>query len=287
LSNSATLLGTPGEGPKHHYIPVFYTKRWAGTDGRLCEYSRPYRQTKPRRVHPDATGYVRGLYTIPGVPPEIAEHLERRFLLYADSAAADALNILLSDSPFITTSTPRSAWSRFMLSLMLRNPEYVARLSALVADQAEPMIAEFRARYNELKRPGDPDTFEEYQARSAPNLRGRATVTLLQRLMDSLRMGGHLNQMNWAIIRFSNFQHHLLTSDRPILMTNGLIGPQDHVAIPISPSVLFVATNNAETERMIRSIRSADLNAPSQPPRCASGAQVRLWRERHPTSLCR
>jgi uncharacterized protein DUF4238 len=39
------------EGEKHHYIPVFYLKQWAGADGRLCQYSRPYNRVKPKRVH--------------------------------------------------------------------------------------------------------------------------------------------------------------------------------------------------------------------------------------------
>lgn len=54
---------------KHHYIPVFYSKRWTGQDGRLCEYSRPYKVVKPRRTFPDGTGYARGLYTLPDAPP--------------------------------------------------------------------------------------------------------------------------------------------------------------------------------------------------------------------------
>jgi hypothetical protein len=51
-----------GKGEKHHYIPQFYLNRWAGTDGRLCEYSRPYDIVKPKFVHPSGTGYERGLY---------------------------------------------------------------------------------------------------------------------------------------------------------------------------------------------------------------------------------
>jgi hypothetical protein len=48
---------------KHHYIPKLYLKQWAGPDGRVCEFSRPYQQVKPRMTFPDATGYERGLYT--------------------------------------------------------------------------------------------------------------------------------------------------------------------------------------------------------------------------------
>lgn len=37
-------------------------------------------------------------------------------------------------------------------------------------------------------------------------------------------------------------------------MTTGLIGKDDHLALPIGPRMLFVATNNIETETNIRTI---------------------------------
>jgi hypothetical protein len=39
--------------------------------------------------------------------------------------------------------------------------------------------------------------------------------------------------------------------------TNGLIGPEDHLALPIGPRMLFVATNNIETENKLRMIDTA------------------------------
>jgi hypothetical protein len=48
VSAADLVIGaTAGEGDKHHYVPVFYTKEWAGLDGRVCEYSRPFREVKP------------------------------------------------------------------------------------------------------------------------------------------------------------------------------------------------------------------------------------------------
>jgi hypothetical protein len=55
---------------KHHYIPKFYLKQWAGPDGRICEFSRPHKEVKPRMVFPDGTGYERGLYTFPELAPQ-------------------------------------------------------------------------------------------------------------------------------------------------------------------------------------------------------------------------
>ena len=64
---------------KHHYLPVFYLKEWAGPDGRICEYSRPYDVVKPKRVHPGGTGYVRGLYAIEGLPAVSLMPVPQRF----------------------------------------------------------------------------------------------------------------------------------------------------------------------------------------------------------------
>jgi hypothetical protein len=108
LGTSSVVIGAgAGKGTKHHYIPVFYLKQWAGTDGRICEFSRPHREVKPRRVHPDGTAYVRGLYTVPGIAPHLAEYIERRFLLKSDSAASDALRFMLSGDKVEWPHTPR------------------------------------------------------------------------------------------------------------------------------------------------------------------------------------
>ncbi|MGF6310685.1 MULTISPECIES: hypothetical protein [unclassified Bradyrhizobium] len=68
-----------GTGEKHQYIPIFYSREWTGPDGRLCEYTGPYRQVKPQWKHPDATGYIRRLYTVPGNEPSVAEYIEHHF----------------------------------------------------------------------------------------------------------------------------------------------------------------------------------------------------------------
>ena len=66
-----------GKGDKHHYIPVFYSSEWAGPDG-LCEF-RPYDAVKPKRVHPDGTGYLRGLYTVHAMIPALPNSLSANF----------------------------------------------------------------------------------------------------------------------------------------------------------------------------------------------------------------
>jgi hypothetical protein len=141
---------------------------------------------------------------------------------------------------------------------MLRSPEYVARMAAEVADFFNPTATELNDRYRQVRRPEDPETYEEYIALTG-HPAGRASAIAMRTIIDSPRMGGHLNQMRWSTVTFKNPKHALLTSDRPIIMTNGLVKSRDHLAIPIGPLALFVATNTEESDSIIRNINPREL----------------------------
>jgi hypothetical protein len=73
----------------HHYVPVFYLSRWAGSDGCLCRFSRPYgNEAKPKRVVPKGTAFEPRLYETRGLPPEQAQTMEKDFMAKLDSDAA-------------------------------------------------------------------------------------------------------------------------------------------------------------------------------------------------------
>ena len=247
-----------GQGDKHHYIPVFYSKEWAGPDGRVCEYSRPYNVVKPKRVHPDGTGYIRGLYTVPHNNPHVSEFIEREFFKITDNGAARVLQLFKLGKEIAWTSDTRSAWSRFIISLMIRNPEYVGHVAAQVAGFFDPKSNELNEKYRSIRRPDDPETYDGYMALTGHQA-GRASVWAMQRIIDSPRMGGHLNQMRWSVVSFRNERFTFLTSDRPIIMTNGMARPDNHLALPIGPRMLFVATNTVEMEQTIRNMNARQL----------------------------
>ena len=242
------------KAPKHHYIPVFYLKQWAGPDDRICEFSKPFDRVKPKRVHPDGTAFVRGLNTIPGLPPEEADYLENKFFQIADDGACRVLRLLVGGSPVEFSIEQRSAWSRFLVSLVTRNPESVAKY--LAAGEAVYRAAALRlqADYERHKRPEDPPTYEEYAAKNSPNPAGRAGAHLLQRVTDSALIGNHIIRMRWMVLYDPRPPYPLLTSDRPVVMTNGISKPNSQIILPISPRHVFVATNNVETENYIRGI---------------------------------
>src|SRR4051812_3536649 len=143
------------EPNRHHYIPVFYLRQWTGDDGRLCQYSTPQRPparkvVKAKRKFPAATGYIDGLYTIPGLAPDEAQFVEAQFMKMVDDWAAKALQTLLQPHPR-TRDLPRRehvGWARFVYSLILRNPEQLQRMRAEAVTRGinapvEAMLPEF------------------------------------------------------------------------------------------------------------------------------------------------
>ena len=74
---------------KNHYLPVFYQKRWAGTDGRVYSYSRPHKAGIVLRRHPSAVGYETDLYTVRGGDPVVASYLEQHFFKTTDDLGAE------------------------------------------------------------------------------------------------------------------------------------------------------------------------------------------------------
>lgn len=224
-------------GQKHHYLPIFYLKQWCGADGRLCEFSRPHKEVKPKMVHPSGTGYERGLYAFDGLPAAAANFLERRFLLRADDRAHLALQRLLVDQVDFDLET-QSAWSRFIMTLLHRNPEAIAHIKQRASEHVESLVTSATSgiHASDEVRPIISDAHIQ-----------EVTLRALRSVMDSERVGKFLNRMVWGVIAIHRPKFFILTSDRPLVMTNGLAYPGSFLLLPISPTRTFVAAATRKT----------------------------------------
>lgn len=75
---------------KHHYVPAFYLRQWA-TNGFLCEMRKIRGKIVVHSKSPVGTGWLKDLYKIEGVGPDLAQHFERVFMQMVDTEAADAM----------------------------------------------------------------------------------------------------------------------------------------------------------------------------------------------------
>jgi hypothetical protein len=88
--------------------------------------------------------------------------------------------------------------------------------------------------YAYRKLPTDPPTYAEDVPKNFPNPRGRAAATLIHRVIDDPQLGNFINRMRWMVLVNSRPENLLLTSDRPVVITNGIAHENAQILIPIS-----------------------------------------------------
>lgn len=262
----------------HHFLPQFYLRRWTGSDGRLCRFSKPYGDLiVAKRVSPKGTGGRNLLYTLTSAPDGQAQQIEKGFMHPVDTLASDALSMLESgDHRLLRDAKYRSAWSRFIMSLMLRMPEDISGLQQAIGEEWARRMPELSRKYEELRSPSDPPTFQHYLEQRADDMRDWALQTN-RSLIDHRRIGEILNNMRWFIRSIEGGGRKYLTSDRPVFMIDELNSPEAFIMLPISPTSLFVAVNNIETQRRVeamepeRHIESVNQTAAGRAMECVYG----------------
>lgn len=244
---------------RHHFLPVFYLKRWAGPDGRIVEFSRPYGSAvKPRRTHPSGTGYVEQLYSFGGRQPDKAQLLEQRFFSPVDGGAADALTLLESGAVGGRWDTAlRQAWVIFMTSLILRMPQDIVALKASYLAGWHKATPEQEAQYQAARGPNDPETAEEYFKSNPINAIENAALNLLPGLASRQGPSELLMNMHWFVLDAPAGEVELLTSDRP-LFRSPLLLDDAYWQFPIGPRRMFWAVHEPKWEDHVRKNISSD-----------------------------
>ncbi len=233
----------------HHFIPVFYLKRWTSNHGKLVEYSRPYRSLVIKHVGPKATGFQRELYSFPELTDENRHILESRFFHNTDQLASDALDRLYSGN---TKWTPelRSAWSRFVLNFRVRHPDPMREMRDYIRATWNRSDDYYEAEYAKIRRPDSPATLTEFMASLGPEEGQKIQLRLLMSTLDNERIGQRINEMQWDVLDLSKANYPLLTSDWPsdLPLARGVL------SLPIGPHLLFVGAVDTKTLRDMRSV---------------------------------
>jgi len=244
---------------RHHYNPEFYLSQWAGPDGLVCEIKKAHGKVEARRKSPKATGFERDLYRTVGVPDE--QHIEKTFMSRLDNDAASALQKILSGDGTEWSGAERTAWTTFILSLLFRNPENVKIIKDYIRQIWEQGMSALEADYAARRLPTAPETFDGYVALTKPAAAEISASNLLMKIIANERVGRTIFDMHWTRHVLKNSKLQLLTSDRPIIMPFGLGDPRAYIALPVSPTVLFVAAHDPAFARSLAGLKQTELVA--------------------------
>jgi hypothetical protein len=125
-----------------------------------------------------------------------------------------------------------SGWTRFILSLLFRNPEAVATIKGHIVEMWDEGIKALLVNYAARRRAGDPESFEEFLAKHEPNAAQIGAANFLADVIDNAQVGKTVFEMKWSRVDLSKSNHDLLTSDRPIDMSLGLADPKAYISLP-------------------------------------------------------
>lgn len=242
------------EPNKHHFLPVFYLKQWAGADGRLTQFHKPYgHDVKANRKHPDGTGYIKRLYEISGLPDKMAMRFEREYFSPADSQAANALKAIYGwHEGYQWPRNLRQAWTRFLMSLLFRMPEDIRKLKHIARYDFPESDPELHEEYLKIRDDSDPPTLADYLRTAPQSVYDEIAMDAALKMMDNSAVGTGMMNMRWSTCHFPDME--FLTSDRPIVMTDVLNRPDSHLVLPVGPHRVFLAVHDRKHAQQIWAI---------------------------------
>lgn len=208
---------------------------------------------------PDGTGYLKDLYKIDGVPQEVSQHMELKFMSMVDGHAADALRLLKAGFTDAWPIRERDGWIRFILSLLFRNPESVNIIKLHFRSVWEEGVKHLREDYTKSRKPDDPETYDEFLQKTDPYAAAMAASNFMQIIMNSEVVGNAVAKMKWTRIYLKHSRFDLLTSDRPIDMPLKLQDKEAYILIPIGPKDLFIASNDDAYLQDIKRANHSDI----------------------------
>ncbi|MGH0004668.1 DUF4238 domain-containing protein [Pseudovibrio ascidiaceicola] len=240
----------------HHFIPSFYIKNWDRGDGQIYEFKRASYLTKPKHVGPKSTGYQTRLYEMKGFAPEHAQQVEERFFKPLDDKASKILNQMKAEQTTDNLSEKqRIDWARFLNSLRVRTPldiDYWRKF--YLSKLAQPVIEE-ELSYQEKRKLCAPITLAEAIKKEPIEVKEKVLFeTYIRSIINNEVILKYIIDMQWHVIHLPKKLPSLITSDRPIIISGGLIDSSLTLSLPLTPKLLFAAFKRPRTDYAIQKV---------------------------------
>lgn len=243
----------------HHFVPQFLLAQWCNADDKLTVYSRPHHTVVTSELNPRSTGYERNLYAYTGLPPDQTQVVETQFMRHIDDAAAPVLRKLLAGGLPNLTSKERSDFTWFILSLRVRHPDAIS----LSKNEGERTLTVELERdpdqYLAARGSADPETLKDFLEQNAPHVMPNFGLSLVPKVIMNKEAGERVFAMPWSTFDVRRSNLDLLTSDRPCILEGDALAGPCVIALPLSPRMVLVVSNQASTIDHLHRRRQPDL----------------------------
>ncbi len=199
------------------------------------------------RVKPSVTAFENRLYSYEKVPEERRQAVEKLFFAAEidDKAASIYPKILVGDLANLSEEE-RIVWTRFLIASRLRVPEIVHDLRTDAAEELRRNITEEPEEFRAICGEVDDKTLLEWTERNYVGLIDNFGMMILPGIITDPKHTEIIANMHWWIEDVSRASVRLLTSDRPLWVSAGLMKPNCLLALSVSPNIIFFASRNRD-----------------------------------------
>lgn len=236
----------------HHYVPQFYLKNWAsGSDHKFEYFQWKNRTLVNSRISPKGTAYEVNLYSMEEVLLEKKQEIEKFINAEIDAPASSTLNKIFQDGVQGLSAEEKYHWAKFLVSLRVRHPKSIETAKMDGRNMFLDILTNSEAEYQALRGAQDPPTFIDFCNQIDPALTPNMGILAISKWMIDTKMINIILNMYWWVMNASGEEIDFLTSNIPCIYTTGLGDPNCIMGLPISPTTLFLASNNPDFERQI------------------------------------
>ncbi len=236
---------------KHHYLPIFYTKKWGNKNGKIFYYSIKNNKIICHDITPRNTGYEIDLYAKKIIEEESRHSIETGCYKIIDDKAAKILNRIIANEINILSITEKNDWCRFLVSMMTRHSSIVfdakARGVDIITSKASDLTTiQQQHHMDDINYWKDHIGLETLVAITTPEHKNG--LGMFEKYNEALL------KMTWWIEDFSKTSFALLTSDYPLsisplkpnhrkfsTLTEILLSGDYLLSLPLTPELCFYA----------------------------------------------
>jgi hypothetical protein len=228
---------------KHHYVPRFYLDRWTSPlDKRLGYFQWINGALRYTRIGAKSAGVQTELYSLDKAFGRQRQQLETRFFTPdIDDPGARVIGKLVNDRADKLTPVEKAVFSKYLVAQRYRSPDFVAHIRAEGKLFMESMLERNEEIYQAAKQVEHPPSLREWIQSNMVGLEDSLGVGMLPNLVSQPDVINRICAMTWVVIDFSAAKHALMTSDMPVVFTCGIAERSCIVALPLSPTLAFMA----------------------------------------------
>jgi len=193
------------------------------------------------------------LYRLAHVPPREAQKIEQQFSIMEDKAG-DVIRIMTQASRMELTLQQKIDWSLFLLAQRARVPNRLNIMKQMVREGLDAILTKPDPEFDRLKGDKNYRNLKEYAEAEIPAALANHHLRLVMKVIGNEDNIHRVSEMVWSVCNLSG-GHSVILGDDPVILVGALHEQNCVMALPISPTAVFLA---ASTPQLMQHIQRYD-----------------------------